>query len=59
MSQSPLFADTAFWIALFLRSETVLVTTEAICWEWMNAMSGAATRSIAAQAYGFCQILHP
>jgi predicted nucleic acid-binding protein len=29
----------------------VLVNTEAICWEWMNAMSGTTTRRVAAQAY--------
>jgi predicted nucleic acid-binding protein len=28
-----------------------LVTTEAVCWEWMNAMSGAATRLVAAHGY--------
>lgn len=63
-----MFADTAFWIALFryrdqyhrearawqgyiVRSGAALVTTEAVCWEWMNAMSGAATRGVAARAY--------
>src|SRR5579863_720895 len=28
-----------------------MVTTEAVCWEWLNAMSDAATRSIAARGY--------
>jgi predicted nucleic acid-binding protein len=63
-----LFADTAFWIALFryrdqyhrearawqdylVRSGAILVTTEAVCWEWMNAMSGAATLGVAAHGY--------
>jgi predicted nucleic acid-binding protein len=39
------------WREYVVRSETALVTTEAICWEWMNAMSGTATRRVAAQAY--------
>jgi predicted nucleic acid-binding protein len=28
-----------------------LVTTEAVCWEWMNAMSVASTRVVAAHGY--------
>jgi len=51
------FADTAFWIALFrsrdqsylLRSKIRVVTTEAVCWEWLNAMSGIGTRSAVAK----------
>jgi uncharacterized protein len=27
------------------------VTTEAVCWEWLNAMSGAATRNVAVHAF--------
>jgi len=34
-----------------VRSEAVVVTTEAVCWEWLNAMSDPATRSIAALGY--------
>jgi hypothetical protein len=34
-----------------VRSGAFLVTTEAVCWEWLNAMSDAATRSIAAHGY--------
>jgi predicted nucleic acid-binding protein len=68
-----LFADTAFWIALFrsrdqhhrdalawqdylVRSGALIVTTEAVCWEWLNAMSCAATRDIA--AHGFERVRH-
>jgi predicted nucleic acid-binding protein len=29
----------------------LIVTTEAVCWEWLNAMSGVATRNIAAHAF--------
>jgi predicted nucleic acid-binding protein len=29
----------------------LIVTTEAVCWEWLNAMSGAATRNVAAHAF--------
>jgi len=32
------------------------MTTEAVCWEWLNAMSGAATRNMAAK--GFERIRH-
>ena len=32
----------------------MIITTEAVCWEWLNAMSGAATRKVAAD--GFEQI---
>lgn len=27
------------------------MTTEAVCWEWLNAMSGAATRHVAAHGF--------
>ena len=27
------------------------MTTEAVCWEWLNAMSGTATRNLAAHAF--------
>ena len=32
----------------------MIVTTEAVCWEWLNSMSAAATRKVAAD--GFEQI---
>jgi predicted nucleic acid-binding protein len=34
-----------------VRSEAVVVTTEAVCWEWLNAMSDPTTRSVAALGY--------
>ena len=34
-----------------MRSAAFVVTTEAVCWEWLNAMSDPSTRSIAAQRY--------
>jgi predicted nucleic acid-binding protein len=34
-----------------VRSGALVVTTEAVCWEWLNAMSDTATRSIAAHGY--------
>lgn len=44
------------WQRFLLRSGGIIVTTEAVCWEWMNAMSGLSTRTVAAQA--FERILH-
>lgn len=46
--------DALAWHAYLVRSRAVIVTTEAVCWEWLNAMSGAATRKVAAE--GFEQI---
>ncbi|HEY3824044.1 MAG TPA: hypothetical protein VGL82_05770 [Bryobacteraceae bacterium] len=34
------------WQNYLVRSGAFVVTTEAVCWEWLNAMSNAATRSI-------------
>jgi len=34
-----------------VQSGAFVVTTEAVCWEWLNAMSDPATRSIAALGY--------
>lgn len=34
-----------------MRSGAFVITTEAVCWEWLNAMSDPATRSIAAHGY--------
>jgi len=31
-----------------VRSGALVITTEAVCWEWLNAMSGASTRTTAA-----------
>ena len=43
--------ESRAWQDYIVRSGAILVTTEAICWEWMNAMSGTTTRRVAAQAY--------
>ena len=48
--------DAVAWQDYLVRSEALIVTTEAVCWEWLNAMSGAATRNIAAQ--GFERVCH-
>jgi predicted nucleic acid-binding protein len=42
------------WQDYLVRSGALLITTEAICWEWLNAMSSTATSSVA--AYGYEQI---
>lgn len=34
-----------------MRSGAFLVTTEAVCWEFLNAMSDPSTRTHAARAY--------
>jgi hypothetical protein len=39
------------WNQFVIRAESMLVTTEAVLWEWLNALSGARTRGVAAQGY--------
>jgi predicted nucleic acid-binding protein len=39
------------WRERIRREDARLITTEAVCWEWLNAMSGPPTRQVAAQAY--------
>ena len=34
-----------------IRTESVIVTTEAVLWEWLNAFSDGSTRSVAAEGY--------
>ena len=46
--------DALAWHLYLVKSRALIVTTEAVCWEWMNALSGAATRKVAAD--GFEQI---
>jgi predicted nucleic acid-binding protein len=43
--------DARAWQDYLLRSGAFVVTTEAVCWEWLNAMSDSATRRIAAHGY--------
>jgi len=33
------------WQRYLVGSGAAVITTEAVCWEWMNAMSGLATRT--------------
>ncbi len=47
-------SDALAWHLYLVKSRAVIVTTEAVCWEWMNALSGAVTRKVAAD--GFEQI---
>jgi uncharacterized protein len=39
------------WRDFLGRSGSRIVTTEAVLWEWLNALSGARSRSIAAEGY--------
>ena len=43
------------WSHLLVRTQCALVTTEAVLWEWMNAMSDAGTRRLATEGYRRCQ----
>jgi len=42
------------WSRYVGRTGTVLLTTELVLWEWMNALSDPATRRIAAGGYRRC-----
>jgi len=48
--------DARAWQNYLMQSRALIVTTEAVCWEWLNAMSGSATRSVA--AFGFERVRH-
>jgi len=39
------------WNQFVIRTRSIIVTTEAVLWEWLNALSDAATRGVAAEAY--------
>ena len=39
------------WNEFVVRSKSALVTTEAVLWEWLNALSDASTRGVAAEGY--------
>jgi hypothetical protein len=43
------------WSLFLVRNQSTLVTTEAVLWEWMNALSDALTRRLAAEGYPRCQ----
>jgi hypothetical protein len=42
------------WSRHLLESRAALLTTEAVLWEWMNAMAEPATRGVAAEGYQRC-----
>ncbi len=39
------------WHAAVMRSGSMIVTTEAVLWEWLNALADSATRATAAEGY--------
>jgi predicted nucleic acid-binding protein len=39
------------WHAIILRSGIRIVTTEAVLWEWLNALAASPTRATAAEGY--------
>ena len=39
------------WHQLVVRTGSTIVTTEAVLWEWLNALSDASTRGVAAEGY--------
>ena len=39
------------WHAAVIRSGSKIVTTEAVLWEWLNALADTTTRAIAAEGY--------
>jgi predicted nucleic acid-binding protein len=42
------------WSRFVVRNQDTILTTEAVLWEWMNALSGAGTRRLAAEGYRRC-----
>jgi uncharacterized protein len=39
------------WHATVMRSRRTIVTTEAVLWEWLNALADTTTRATAAEGY--------
>ena len=39
------------WNEFVIRTESVIVTTEAVLWEWLNALCDGNTRGVAAEGY--------
>ena len=39
------------WNQFVTRTRSNIVTTEAVLWEWLNGLSDASTRGIAAEGY--------
>jgi predicted nucleic acid-binding protein len=44
-------SQAAAWHHSVVRTVSRIVTTEAVLWEWLNALSDASTRTIAAEGY--------
>jgi uncharacterized protein len=42
------------WSQLVVRDHSTIMTTEAVLWEWMNALSDVETRGLAAEGYRRC-----
>lgn len=40
------------WHSALMRSSSRIVTTEAVLWEWLNALALRATRATAVEGYG-------
>ena len=39
------------WNRFVIQTKSIIVTTEAVLWEWLNAFSDASTRAVAAEGY--------
>ena len=39
------------WIQFVIRTRSGIVTTEAVLWEWLNGLSDASVRAVAAEGY--------
>jgi uncharacterized protein len=39
------------WNQFVIRTRSSIVTTEAVLWEWLNGLSDASTRGVAAEGY--------
>jgi predicted nucleic acid-binding protein len=39
------------WHEFVVRSDSKILTTEAVLWEWLNALSDSTTRGLAAEGY--------
>lgn len=39
------------WHGFVIRSGSKILTTEAVLWEWLNALSDSSTRGVAAEGY--------
>jgi predicted nucleic acid-binding protein len=44
-------ADAAAWRQAVVQTASRIVTTEAVLWEWLNALSHQSVRGIAAEGY--------